>query len=112
MTYDFPTHIKGDTYKGTSFTILVNELPLNLTSASIKMSLKTEKSSMVSILDLSTANNKISITSALEGKFQIVPQIININAGLYYYDIQIILPTGIVKTYVEGQWTILQDVTV
>jgi hypothetical protein len=109
--YNFPDHLKGDTYEGTKFTINVNNAPLSLTGAFIKMSLKTNKSAVRSDFDLSTTNGRLLITNATAGTFQVVPQIIDIPATLYYYDIEITLPNGKVKTYIEGQWKIEQDVT-
>ena len=111
MLYNFPNHIKGDTYGGTSFTITVNTIPLDLTGASIKMSLKSNKSTSKSDLDLTTANNRIKIVTAASGIFQVPSQVIDLPAGLYYYDIQITLANKSVKTYIEGQWKILQDIT-
>ena len=122
QSYNFKNHVKGDTFKGVSFTITIDTLdslgvvtattPLNLTGASIKMSLKTTKNTLKSELDLSTVNGKILITTPLEGKFQVVRQIVNVPAQLYYYDIQITLIDLSVNTYIEGQWKIIQDVTV
>jgi len=109
--YNFHDHLKGDTFEGTTFTILVNGIPLSLTNSFIKMSLKTNKSTLKSDFDLSTTNGRLLIIDAINGKFQIVPQIIDIPAALYYYDIQIILSNGKVKTYIEGQWKIEQDIT-
>jgi len=109
--YNFHDHLKGDTFEGTTFTISVNGVPLPLTSALIKMSLKPNKSTLKSVLDLSTTNGRLLIIDAINGKFQVVPQIIDIPAALYYYDIQITLSNGKVKTYIEGQWKIEQDVT-
>jgi len=111
--YDFPTHIKGDTYDGTSFTITVNGSPLDLTGASIKISLKLGKDLINSALDLSTENNRIQIWNPpTDGKFQVVPQIISVPPGNYFYDIQITLADLTVKTYIEGRWRILSSVTV
>lgn len=109
--YNFHDHLKGDTFEGTTFTISVNGIPLSLIGSFIKMSLKTNKSTIKSDLDLSTTNGRLLIIDGINGKFQVVPQIIDIPAALYYYDIQIILSNGKVKTYIEGQWKIEQDIT-
>jgi hypothetical protein len=45
------------------------------------------------------------------GKFTFNAQVINIAAANYYYDIQITLQNGSIKTYIGGRWNILQDVT-
>jgi hypothetical protein len=110
--YNFQDHKKGDTFKGITFRITKNGETLDLTNATIKMSLKKDKSSIVSVLDLSTINTKIIIlTPATSGAFQIPPQIISVPAATYYYDIQLTLASGEVSTYIEGSWKILQDIT-
>lgn len=113
IIYNPPDARRRDTFKGTAFTITVNELPLDLTGASIKMSLKLSKELTTSALDLSTVNGRIVIQNpTTDGKFNIVPQIIDVPAGTYWYAIQITLSDLSVHTYVEGRWKILQDVTI
>ena len=112
-TYKFPDHIKGDTFKGTSFTVLVNTVALDLTGASIKMSLKrNNKPETVVEKTFSTEDSSIVITTPLLGKFEIVKQIVDIPAFNYVYDIQITTQGGDVLTYISGTWLILQDITV
>lgn len=103
-------HYKGDTFDGEQFTILINNSPSDLTDAHIKMDVRKIKTG-TAVLRLSTDAGGISITEPASGIFQIDPQIIDIPAAKYFYDIQITYPTGLVKTYIEGTWTILQDVT-
>lgn len=116
MTHNFPPHVKGDTYVGCTFTVTVNGVPLDLTGYVIEMALKTAKTNPNPEYKFSNQvvsgvkNGLIEITS-IPGRFSIPPQIIDVKAGNYYYDIELVSPLGIVKTYVEGQWTILQDVT-
>lgn len=109
---NFKDHVKGDTFKGRSFEVLYNTVPLDLTSASIEMELKkNNKPDTVAVKTFSTADNSILITDATAGKFQIVKQIVDIPAFTYVYDIQIILQNLEVYTYISGTWTILQDIT-
>ena len=110
--YNFPNHTKGDTFKGTSFTILVNTVALNITGATIEMQLKLEKKAgATAVKTFTTADSSIIITDGPAGKFQIASQIINIPAKQYYYDIEITLLSGVKETYISGKWQILQDVT-
>ena len=112
MTYNFPIYRKGDTFKGVSFTVTVNGVASDLTNATIKMMLKTSTNSSTPSVTLSTANGKIVITSAFEGKFKVIPHIVAISDGFYYYDIQITYQDGTVKTYIDGSWKVLPDITV
>lgn len=113
QTYNLPDHIKGDTFVGTSFTVTVNTVALNLTNAVIKMQLKSNQNYLTSkaVLELSTVNGGLTTANAANGIFQINSQIIDIPAGIYYYDIEIKLSDNTIKTYIKGQWKILQDIT-
>ena len=106
--YNFRDHIKGNTFPGVTFTILINGLPWDLTGAVISMQLRKITGS-TNVFELSTTNGRIAITNPTEGIFAIIEQIIDIEAYNYYYDIIIILPSGIVKTYITGRWNILSD---
>lgn len=111
-TYNFNDHKKGDTFPGVTFTVTVNASPLNLTNATIKMAVKTSKTAGTTAVKLFTStSNNFTILDATEGIFKFNSQIISIPAGTYFYDIQIVLADGTVKTYIEGTWKILQDIT-
>ena len=53
----------------------------------------------------------ITITDAAKGAYRIDPQIINFDASLYDYDIELTLANGAKYTGVAGTWTIKQDYT-
>jgi hypothetical protein len=111
-TYNFPDHIKGDTYDGTQFTITVNSVALDLTGASIKMALKLEKDQATADLELTTTDGGITISNPpTSGIFSVAKQIIDVAVGKYFYDIQITLQDETVKTYISGRWKITQDIT-
>lgn len=109
-TYNFKPHVKGDTFKGCRFTLKVNDIPLDLTNCQIRMHLRTNPLHS-NKYELSTSNNKITIIDAANGIFEIPQQIIDIPAGNYYYDIEILFPNGNVKTYINGHFEIIQDIT-
>ena len=112
--YNFKNIIKGDTFKGSQFTVTNNTLavPVNLTGASIKMQLKKQGSTTsTALLELSTANGLINITDAVNGVFEINPFIMNIPAGSYNYDMQFIFSGNVIQTYIYGTWTVTEDVT-
>ena len=110
--YDFPQTIKGDTFNGILFTIKVNSIALDLTDAIINMDLRLIPSGVSVKRFTSIANEHITISATpADGKFTFNNQIINVAAENYKYDIQIVLGDDTVKTYIYGNWTIIQDVT-
>ena len=108
--YNLPSHVKGDTFNGILFTVTVNTVALDLTNAHIKMDLRLTPLGVVAKTFSDGAGITIS-NSPTDGKFTIDAQIIDIAAANYYYDIEITLGNGLVKTYISGRWNILQDVT-
>jgi hypothetical protein len=111
MGYNFPDHIKGDTFDGVLFEVLENDLPVDLTGATINMDLRQTAASDTSLKRFSTTTNEIEITDPLLGKFQFKEQIVNVAAYSYYYDIEINYASGRTKTWIAGKWKIKQDVT-
>jgi hypothetical protein len=111
LTYNIPPHLRGDTWDGiNSIIITSNNIPLNLTGATVKIEFRDEIDSPV-ILLLSTTNNKITISSPLSGTISIPATIIDIPFGKYIYDLQVTLASGYNKTYMKGSWEIVADVT-
>jgi hypothetical protein len=108
--YDFPQHVKGDTFNGVQFTVTVNAVPLDLTAAHIKMDLRLTPLGVVAESFSDGAGITIAVNPAT-GVFKFDAQVVNIPAATYYYDIEITLSNGVIKTYVGGRWTILQDIT-
>ena len=124
------THIKGDTFEAVNFQMLVNSVPLNLSGCTLRMQLKKEYSGtgylyLNSIYTSDTSSitadsstpidlysgGGITITNATSGLFKINKQIIDIEAGNYIYDIELDKPDGTVKTYISGNFLIINDIT-
>jgi len=107
--YDINNQILGDTYSGVKFTYLLNGSPLDLTNSEIKIQFRhqSKKGTLVKSLSL---DDGISLTDAQNGIFTIEPFVIDMPVGKNYYDIQMTLNDDI-KTYVEGVFEVLQDVT-
>lgn len=105
------TSIRNDTFPLVSLQIDRNAAAINLTGATIAMMLRLDKASDPVALSLSTATSGITITTAAAGEFAIDKQIIAIDAGVYFYDMQLTEAGGDVTTIMEGTFTITQDVT-
>ena len=103
-------HIKSDTFEAVNFEINVDTIPVDLTDTTIRMQLRKEYGGVVGLSLTSVANAGITITDAVNGLFIINQQIINIPAFNYIYDIEFDFD-GIVKTYISGNFLILNDVT-
>lgn len=110
MIYNIPPHRRGDTWPGiNSITIVVNDTPISLSGAAIKMEFR-EDIDAPPVLTLSTSDNSIVI-GAQPGVIIIPPKLINIPFGKYQYDLQITFINGVVKTYMSGTWEIVPDIT-
>ena len=111
LTYNIPKHRRGDTWDGiNSIGIKVNNTPVNLSGAIVKMDFREDFDSPV-VLTFSTETSTILIQPSLTS-VNIPHRLINIPVGMYKYDLQVEFPTGIVKTYMNGVWEIFYDVTV
>lgn len=110
MSYNF-THIKGDTFEQVPFAILKNNVPLNLTGATIRMQLRGECGGLIALNLTSVANAGITITNATGGLFKINKQVIDIAAGNYSYDLEIKFADNTIKTWLSGSFLIECDIT-
>lgn len=111
LTYNIPSHLRGDTWDGiNSIIITSNNIPLNLTGATVKMEFREDVDAPV-VLELSTTNGKITISTPLSGTISIPETIIDIPFGKYMYDLQVTLASGYNKTYMKGSWEIIADTT-
>tara|TARA_R110000796_G_scaffold76986_1_gene171886 strand:+ start:56 stop:412 length:357 start_codon:yes stop_codon:yes gene_type:complete len=103
---------KGDTYDGVQFTILntLDNSPINLTGVSIRSQFRFG-SKTGGIQKEITNGNGITIVDPINGVFSIDSFIIDWAADFYYYDIEMTFPNGIVRTYIQGNIKVIQDVT-
>lgn len=109
--YNFKNHRKGDSFDGVEFTITVNSSPLILTGASIRMDMRETPLGTL-VKSFYSPDGGITISSpTTAGKFVLDKQIIDIPAFKYYYDIQILLETDEIHTYIWGFFEVKQDVT-
>jgi hypothetical protein len=107
--YNFADFLKGDTFDGVEFEIIVNGTAKDLTNTGIKIYFRRE--SKTGAVQKQIANGTgITKTDAANGVFEIDAFTVDFPAGTYYYDIQF-NDSGVINTYVGGYWNILQDVT-
>jgi hypothetical protein len=107
-TYDIEAK-QGDTWDGRQFVISKNGEALNLTGATITMQVRSTRTTPSIVMFVTPT--QITLDAPLLGTFTVQPTVIAAAAGVYQYDIQIVWLSGVVKTYIGGQFTIYEDVT-
>jgi hypothetical protein len=111
MSLNF-SHIKSDTFDQVNFELKVNTVAKNLTGAVIRMQLRKTADDTTPALSLTSVGSAgITITSPTTGLFRINSQIINIPVFDYEYDIEITFADATVKTYIQGIFSITQEIT-
>jgi hypothetical protein len=109
--YTIPAHRRGDTWNGiNTISFTASATPLNFSGASVKMEFRQKPDYPVTFT-FSTENNQIQFVDASKAIIRIMPQIIEVPPGKYYYDLQVIYPNSVVKTYMVGTWNIFADIT-
>lgn len=90
----------------TEGTVLVKIQNISLAGATIVVSVY--KKSEV-IFTFTTADGSVEIVDSAKGIFKFADTILDF-WGELFYDIQVTLSSGIVKTYFKGSWTVMNDV--
>ena len=102
--------VRGDTYNGAEFEILVNAIPLPLTDYAIRCKWRSQSKSGTEQRD-SSIGDGITVTDAANGLFTLDAFVVDFPVGRNYYDIEFTSPAGKVNTYVAGYMNVVQDVT-
>ena len=112
--YNFKNHTKGDTFDGVLFTLKKNGVAVDLSVCTITMDMRLTALGAIAKSFTSAGSGGITIDAdPTSGKFVLDAQIIDIAAGTYMFDMQFLFDDtpDVVKTYIKGNWTILQDIT-
>lgn len=110
---DLNPHRRGDTWPGIDPVTVTDSdgVPIDLTGATITMSVKRSKSDRAPLLTWSTAGGTITITDGPAGQFTIQPRVVDLTGRSYQYDVQCVLADGTITTVLHGCWSIADDVT-
>ena len=111
-TYIIEDHYKGDTFDGVQFTLknITDNIPINLTGCAIKIQFR--KSAPYGTLEKElTEVDGITIIDAINGVFKINAFLLDWNKATYFYDVEVTFPNNVVKTYIKGTLSIIQDTT-
>ncbi len=116
------TQKKGDTFKARTLTFFsdeANTVPIDLSGYSVLMQVRKAGKANTAVLEWTTdpaSGEDATITIGGDDNNVITlaqrsGSIMDIDPFNYVYDIQMTSSTGIVSTYIEGQFTITQDVS-
>lgn len=109
--YTIPAHRRGDTWNGfNTLSFVTSGVPLNFTGANIKMEFRQKPDYPVTFT-FSTENSQIQFVDAGNAIIRVMPKVIEVPPSKYFYDLQVVYPNGVVKTYMVGTWNIFADIT-
>ena len=78
---------RNQTWAGLTVQFLLNDLPVDLTGAVIKMQIKKEACSPTPEVEFTATDGTIVITNAAQGRFAVNPYVFDLDPRNYYYDI-------------------------
>lgn len=109
MEHNFADHIKGDTWQRHTLVLqlTINSVVQDITAYTIRMQLRPRPGSSTISLDLTPY---LEMHDPVNGRFRINPVIIDIPAREYYYDIEF-NNAGVIRTWMQGTLTVVNDVT-
>ena len=110
--YTIPAHKRGDTWNGiNTISFSTSGVPLNFTNVEeIKIDFR-QSIDTPAVLTLSTKQNQIQIVNPSRGIIRVLPFVVEVPHGRYFYDIQVKYSNGVIKTYLTGSWDIVADIT-
>lgn len=108
-TYNLETRRKGDSFREVLFSdFAINDVPVDLTDATVRVKFR-RGSKLGKEVRAMTELDGLTVTSTSVKINEFKP--ITFDAGIYYYDVEITLASGRIKTFVEGTFTVEQDTT-
>lgn len=107
-TYNIKSRLTGDTWPGITFTLSINDEPIDFTDCVVEMAFR--KNSVIGKLEwlLSSESDDITID---DSSITILPRLLTLSPGKYVYDLQVTFPDSTVRTYVKGSFQVLKDIT-
>jgi hypothetical protein len=114
MIYNIPDHICGDFWIGIDNIIIKEfDIPVNLTDCEIYIQFRSDRNiASPAVLTLTTEDESITIKNPpLSGIISIPSFNLELPPENYVYDLQINFPSGAIKTYFGGKFSILPHTT-
>lgn len=107
--YNIQPHLRGNTFDGLQFEVIINGSPKDLTHTTIKIDFR--RGSKTGVIEKSLTNGLgITITDPVHGIFKMDMILADMPSAIYYYDV-LFIDGSVRKTYIEGTWAINQNVT-
>jgi hypothetical protein len=98
---------RNDTWQQV-FTLLADTTPINLTGATVYIQVRKGCGGTLAL----TLTNGSGVTIGGANNNQItVNKLVNIDKGNYVWDMQVTFTSTVVKTYLEGDYFVYDDVT-
>lgn len=104
-------------YQGSTFSLApqwkIDGTYVNVTGYTAAMSVKNSPTSVSSIIDLTSANGRITVGTT-DGKFTLnltAAETTALAAGNYVYDLEVTAPNGTVTRLLEGGFIVYEGVT-
>jgi hypothetical protein len=106
--------VQFNIYKGDSFQVVLtftdeNNDPINLSTAAVKMQIKKIPTLTSALLTIDETTG--IVVSGADSNIVTIDKIIDLAAGVYFYDIQMTFSSKVV-TYVKGRFVVNQDITI
>lgn len=104
---------QGATLKRTLTWLEPNKNPINVTGYTARMQVRATVDASSTILELTTANNRITLGGITGAIDLLVPATTtaNLTPGLYVYDLEMVSGGGEVSRIVEGNFVVKAEVT-
>jgi hypothetical protein len=109
-TYAIPDHYKGDTFESLTFTIKEDGVAVDLTGATIKIDFRKKTNTGTNQASL-TIGSGITVDNAIGGVFTLDSFKNDWEPDVYFYDTEVTLASGIIRTYFKGTLRVNQDIT-
>lgn len=103
--YNFPDHIKGNTFKERKI-----KLGFNITGADVKMQFKVADNSN-SFFEWSVSGDNLIVDNATQGILTMSSVVLDFPPTTYFYDLLVIDADENVTTYFKGSLRIVQNIT-
>lgn len=110
-TYNFKTIIAGGYFNGVNFTLWSDAaltIPIDISGAIITMAMRKNYNLPVAFTfsNDGSGDGQIVITDGAAGKFSIIGKNMDVDPGIYVYDINVLTYAGENEKYIKGKWVI------
>lgn len=107
-TYNFHSIVEGDTWSGASLSFVENGEPLDLTGSTVTLTFRA--GSKIGPVKMILSSNNPEDVVLEDNTVHIQEKNLTLEAATYVYDLKIVFPSGVRRTYLEGRFKILRDV--